>query len=145
MIDIRYPWMVSIEDAPIDPALRGRIRRSVAEMNRRTGVKACYNKRTQGVFLYYGDSPDHGPGELPTEGPKRFSFDGGDTDLIVSALQTGHHSRREKDRAMARREAAEKYETAVSREKFLEDNRPGVREKADFLWRKRRGLQKVTA
>jgi len=109
-------------------------------VGRRTGVKMCYNERTGGLFCYYGDTPDHGPCEIP----EKFNLNGTDVDDTVRMLQYGHRSREEKDRQLEAQERAEKVKVENDRQQYIEDSRPGVIEKASFLERKRRGVNKVS-
>lgn len=140
MLDNRYPNLVRIEDAPIDPVRRGKMRRFAQNVGNRTGVKMCFNRNTESLFCYYGDAPDHGPCEVP--GSMR--FDTVDEDDVVRMLQYGHRSRVEKDRQLEAEEASHKNELKTEQERFIESNRKGVEEKAAFLSRKRRGVSKVS-
>jgi hypothetical protein len=140
MIDNRFPWLVRIEHASEDPVRRRKMARFANAVGRRTGVKMCYNERTGGLFCYYGDTPDHGPCEIP----EKFELNGTDIDDTVRMLQYGHRSRVEKDKQEQAQERAEKSKVQNDRQQFIEDNRPGVIEKASFLERKRRGVGKVS-
>jgi len=140
MIDNRFPWLVRIEHASVDPIRRRKMARFADAVGRRTGVKMCYNERTGGLFCYYGDAPDHGPCEIP----EKFDLNSTDIDDTVRMLQYGHRSRVEKDKQEQAQERAEKSKVQNDQQQFIEDNRPGVIEKASFLERKRRGVGKVS-
>lgn len=140
MLDNRFPNMVRIDEAPIDPIRRSRAKRFADAVGRRTNVKMCFNTYTGGLFCYYGETPDHGPCEIPSS----YSLNEVDVDEVVRALQYGHRSRIEKDR-QAEREEKERLSTkAVEQEKFLDSRRNDAVSHAVFLDRKRRGTGSVT-
>lgn len=145
MLDSRFPWFCRIDEAPVCPSDRKRAKRFVAAVNARTGVNACFNRRTGGLFLYYGASPDHGPCEIPFASDHGWKLDGNDIDETVRALQYGHRSRQEKVKQEERKEAEDKYNQDVQTQQFLDNNRKGAEDTAAFLDRKRRGVGKVSA
>lgn len=145
MLDNRFPWMCRIEEAPVCPADRKRALRFLRAINARTGVNGCYNRRTGGLFLYYGPTPDHGPCEIPFDSDNGWSLDANDIDNTVRALQYGHRTRVEKEKQEARQEAEEAYNKSKVDQQFLDNNRKGAEELAGFLDRKRRGVGKVSA
>lgn len=140
MIDNRFPWLVRIEHSSTDPIRRRKMARFADAVGRRTGVKMCYNERTGGLFCYYGDTPDHGPCEIP----EKFELNNVDVDDTVRMLQYGHRSRAEKDKIEKEQERSDKVKRENDQQQFIEDNRPGVIEQASFLERKRRGVSKVS-
>ena len=140
MIDNRFPWLVRIEHASVDQVRRRKMARFADAVGRRTGVKMCYNERTGGLFCYYGDTPDHGPCEIP----EKFDLNSTDIDDTVRMLQYGHRSRADKDKIEKQQERSDKSQRENYQQQFIEDNRPGVIEHASFLERKRRGVSKVS-
>ena len=140
MIDNRFPWLVRIENSSEDPVRRRKMARFADAVGRRTGVKMCYNERTGGLFCYYGDTPDHGPCEIPG----KFELNSTDIDDTVRMLQYGHLSRDEKDKIEKQQERSDKSQRENDQQKFIEDNRPGAIERASLLERKRRGVSKVS-
>jgi hypothetical protein len=99
MLDNRFPWMCRIDEAPVCPTDRKRASRFLRAVNARTGVNGCYNRRTGGLFLYYGTSPD-------LAAPARFrstrTTGGRSTPTTVDNLRcgrcgTGHRTRVEKE------------------------------------------------
>ena len=145
MLDNRFPWMCRIEDAPVCPTDKKRALRFVRAVSSRAGINACFNRRTGGLFLYYGATPDHGPCEIPFATDNGWALDSNDIDNTVRALQYGHRSRVEKERQSERKEREDAYNRNIEEQKFLDDNRKGAIEMAGFLDRKRRGVGKVSA
>lgn len=145
MLDNRFPWMCRIEDAPICPTDKKRASRFLRAVSARTGINGCFNRRSGGLFLYYGATPDHGPIEVPFMGSTKWQLNSTDIDDVVRALQYGHRTRGEKVKQQERGEREEAYNKTVSDQQFLDDNRKGAEEIAGFLDRKRRGVGKVSA
>lgn len=137
--------MCRIEDAPICQTDKKRALRFVRSVNARTGVNGCFNRRTGGLFLYYGVTPDHGPAEIPFMSEYGWKLDSNDVDETVRALQYGHRTRGEKVKQQELAEREEAYNKTVSDQQFLDNNRKGAEEIAGFLDRKRRGVGKVSA
>lgn len=144
MLDNRFPWMCRIEEAPVCPTDKKRAIRFVRAVNARTGVNACFNRRTGGLFLYYGATPNHGPCEIPFATDNGWALDSNDIDNTVRALQYGHRTREDKEKQAKRKESEDAYNRRTEEQKFLDDNRKGAVDMAGFLDRKRRGVGKVT-
>lgn len=145
MIDRRYPYMMRIVDSPLDEFEKKRATAFAEEIKRRTDCNMCYNLRQKSLFLYYGESPDIGPIQIPFGGESGWKLDSTDIDNTVLALNMGRNrTREEKDANTERAERSQKIDAEQEKEKRLEDLRPRAEEIAGRLDKTRRGVKPIT-
>lgn len=145
MIDSRYPNMVRIEEAPLDPHQRASARKFADEVHRRTTCNTCYDLYTHSLFLYYGEAPEIGPLRIPFGQEHGWKLNQSDIDSTVLALNMGRNrTREEKDQHMERAEANEKYQQEQEQQKFLDERRPEAKKFLDKRDKARRGVSSVS-
>lgn len=120
MFDFRYPNLVRLADAPVDPVLRRRLERDAESIYARTDFRCVYNTRNDTLFFYIKE-PCQGAaipfrlvalrdGKLP-------QIPGVDwKDEVCRLLQRGRVADAVKDREMAWEEQSLQSEARAKRE-----------------------------
>lgn len=144
-LDSRFPNLFHVKDAPgLTPELKDRAIAFVAAVIHRVpGVKGCYNAKQGELFFYFID-PAGGPLAIPITGEDGWPLDQRDIDDSVSILMLALEPLRKREEKRAAKEAQEKRDHEQLKEKKKAERRPSLQHHADFLRRKRRGLQKTS-
>ncbi len=148
--DSRYWWFHRIEHAPgLDQREKSLARTFARRVCDNTGLSACFNQRTGGLYFYYGETPGNGgPFEVPFKDPHDGYLEHlGDDEVgdYVRLAKLGQMAPEEKAAIREQREQAEKYRTAQQDEKFKDERRPCVNDYAAFLDKRRRGTTKMVS
>jgi hypothetical protein len=142
MYDRRYPGI-----EPIDRHMPGlshyeekQARRAGEEVSRRTGTRCFYVAHSRKLLFVYGDEPAGGPLQVDAKG-----YTASEIDDMVRYINLGKMSRSQKDRILARNEANEKQEQRLQHERWRGAMEKETVKHAEFLDRKRRGVETVTS
>lgn len=144
--DRRFPWLCRIDNAPLEAGERRRASSFADAVGRRTGTACVYNTQTGGLFFYHG-TIDRPAWEFPFKPDDEDSVrvTANDVDDVVRIIQMGKIDAAEKDRIAAQN----KLEEAKDREQAAGRNNANKEKDAvdyaEFLYRRRRGVAKVSA
>lgn len=147
MLDRRFPQFQRITEASaLSDAERLRAQKIAEEVGRRTQTSCAWNAQTHSLHFYYGSvdvSAFAFPFLVGRDGvaPVRQ----GDVEDMVALIRLGQLPPDEKDYIAAQNKVKEEYEALTQRQRFEDEIRPDAQDYADFLSRKRRGTQRVSA
>lgn len=143
--DSRFPNLFRVKDAPgISLELRAAcVTFSEAVIKRVPGVKCAYNAVRRELFFYFID-PSAGPVSISVCGEDAWPLDQRDIDDTVAVLSLSLRPLRERLERQERAAKEEEKDSVQKVEKNKAERRPELQNHADFLSRKRRGLQKTS-
>ncbi len=148
MLDSRYPMLFHVFEAPgLSPELRVKARIFVARVKARVpGIHGCFNAKSESLYFYWKRlGPSGGPLCVPIVGDDAWALDQRDIDDCVTVLQLSLVPWEEREKAQKAKEAEAAKDKAQAEEKSKAERRPGIRDHASFLSRKKRGVAKVSA
>lgn len=144
MFDSRFPNLFRVSEAPgLSLELRAKAVAFVdAVVARVPGVKGVCNVERRELFFYFID-PSGGPLAVPLVGEDAWPLDQRDQDDAVALLRLALEPLAKRERRRAVKEAQDRKDAEELKQKTRAERRPGIQEHADYVSRKRRGLQKT--
>lgn len=147
MYDNRFPFMIPVDGRPIPGCSeleRVALVRLCDILRRRTGLHPFLNTRTGRVLLSVTTCPEGGPVAIPWKnGTTVKKYENHDIDDVVSYVNMGKMSRRDKDAISAKNKAAQEHAKTKHVERMHEERLPDVKDHLSFLDESRRGVRKT--
>lgn len=144
-LDNRFPWMQRVNEASalaVDD--RARAEKIADKVCSRTGTKCAWDAQSYSLYFYYNtiDTPAFAfPFVIEKSGVMPVSDS--DVEDMVQLIRMGQMPKSEKELIAEQNRAREEYDRVKERERLHAERARDVQNHADFLLRKRRGLQKT--